>query len=296
MDKDRPYTPFYLSYVKPDDAELADDNEKPFQCLRFMFKKGTEYEDVGGNMFILHKRDGYDMPICAELDEKDPHICFPYFDKKSEQIHRIAVAGKSGSGKSFTIGLVLDQLIQNKPKPYEEDTDEFIDNPTCGRIVIFSSIPKDDSLDRVRRRYISIRPDIDSPDLFKMKPKDFKDCIVVFDDTERILNKKVNKFLLDLRANMMEVSRHYNTDLITVSHNILGGHVNNTVKNEFTSLFLFPGYNQKHTSDEFLKKYGGFSKAQIASKIMKHKESRWVFVSTLAPNYVVWDKGIEILY
>lgn len=294
-------TPFYLSTIDPN-ADVTDETKpnvavsgKPFKCIRYMHEEvGGGYTDRAGNLFIIPKRDAYDMPVRALFNEKKPIICFPYFDKHDEQIHRIAVIGKSGSGKSYTIGLVLDQLINNKPRPYEEDTEKFDENPSRGRIIIFSGVGDDKPLDRVRRGKGPIRIDIKSPGMFKLVPETFKDCIVVFDDIEKLLDIKVCKFILKLRAMMMEVSRHYKCDIITVSHNILGGQINAAVKNELTCLFLYPDYNQNHTSNTFLEKYGGFHKDTIANKIMNH-ESRWVFINLTTPNYVIWERGIELL-
>lgn len=294
-------TPFYLSPKDPN-ADIKDGEKpnllvtgEPFQCLRYMSQiSEKEYSDRDGKLFIIPKRDAYDMPVCASITKAKSLICFPYFAKRDDQIHRIAIVGKSGSGKSFTIGFVLDQLINNKPKPYDEDSYEFIDNPTRGRIVIFSGVGDDAPLDRERREQKPIRIDINSEGLLRMEPSNFQDCIVVFDDIEKLLNVKASKYILKLRAMMMEVSRHYKCDIITVSHNILGGQINAAVKNELTCLFLYPDYNQNHTSNEFLKKYAGFHKDTIATKIMNHA-SRWVFINLTTPNYVIHEKGIELL-
>ncbi len=214
---------------------------------------------------------------------------FPYFNKIEEQNHRLFVTGKSGSGKSYTIGKVLDQLISTKPKLSEQD----IADDTFIGVVIFSSVSTDPPLDRIRRGLPPLRIDLSSPELFALTPADFKDCIVVFDDIEKYHNKKVVQFMLTFRANIFETGRHYNIDVISVSHLALSGVINNTVKSEATGVFLFPMYNQKHQSEEFLKKYVGLKEEEIQKIITLN--SRWVYVSMNAPTYVVYEKGIYLV-
>ncbi len=294
-----PRTPFYLSSTEDKDGPMR------HQCLRFMDDK---FKDQKGKVFIVSDNTAFDMPLTTtfkgsrgggQRGESPTFLqCFPYFPRNDEMNHRIAVIGKSGSGKSFTIGLVLDQMIHNKPEPHPERSKERKQDPTRGRIIIFSGVNQDLPLDRIRRNLPPVRPNIEDKDgLMKIKPQMFNDCIVVFDDIEKITNKDVNKFLRDLRGNLMECGRHTRCDVISVSHNILAGSANKEVKNELTGMFLYPDYNQKHTTDTFLQKYIGLTKDVIEDKVMvrESRTSRWVFIGCLSPIYIVWDKGIEIL-
>ena len=110
---------------------------------------------------------------------------------------------------------------------------------------------------------------------------------------EKSTNKEVVKFLIQLRNMMLEVSRHYNTNIISVSHNMLVGNTNSSSKTEMTGIFLYPGHNQPHQTREFLKKYVGLSKVQI-EEIMKLR-SRWVYVSSNSPNYYISQKICKLL-
>lgn len=214
---------------------------------------------------------------------------FPYFDKIKSQNHRLFVTGKSGSGKSWTIGKVLNQLIHTKPALTEED----IQNDRFIGVVIFSSVSEDEALDVSRRGLMPLRIDLSADSLFSLQPSDLRDCIVVFDDIEKHHDKKAKQFMVNFRANLFETGRHYNIDVISVSHLALSGSLNNTAKSEATGAFLFPQYNQPHQTEEFLKKYVGLKPDQI-DRIM-NLESRWVYININSPEYVVYDHGIYLL-
>lgn len=281
---DQKRTPFYLSQREPKD-------DSGYRIVRFLTPKAP-FEPLNGGLYINEDRTATNKPINTETTS-DRYNLFPYFASIKDQIHRIGVVGKSGSGKSVTIGLILDQLINNKPKPYPFESDEFQLDPFRGRIIIFSFVPEDEPLDKERRGLPPIRIDPSSDDMYKLKPDDFKDCIVVFDDMENSVKKKPKDFMLNLRGLMMEVSRHFKCDIISVSHNILAGFKNNIVKNEMTGVFFYPDYNQHHPTETFLKKYGGFTNSQIND--MLHVQSRFVYINLVSPYYYIWEKGIQII-
>ena len=87
-----------------------------------------------------------------------------------------------------------------------------------------------------------------------------------------------------------------NTDIISISHNALGGNLTRFVHSEATGFTVFPAYSQVHQLSTYLKKYAGLSK-QAIEKIFEIGEtkSRWLYVSNLAPMFVVYEKGIYLV-
>ena len=203
---------------------------------------------------------------------------FPYFSEQKRQNHRLLVSGRSGSGKSFLIGMILDQMKHLYPKH---------------DIIIISFVEEDESLDRERNGRAPLRLNLQDSELFNITPAFFQDSITVWDDVERGTDKNVVKFLMNLRAMCFETARHYNNHIISVSHDLLGGSMNKTVRAESTGCVLFPAFNQRHQSETFLRKYVGLSKNQIL-EIMS-LPSRWVFISLLAPTYYITPEKVKLL-
>ncbi len=167
-------------------------------------------------------------------------------------------------------------------------------------IVIISGVDEDEALDKERgskgKKKVPERIDMYNPEFAEMTPEDFADCIVVMDDIENLTNKAVSRAVLNLRNSMLEKSRHYNTDIISISHNALGGSLTRFVHSEATGFTVFPAYSQVHQLSTYLKKYAGLSK-QAIEKIFEIGEtkSRWLYVSNLAPMFVVYEKGIFLV-
>ena len=208
----------------------------------------------------------------------DRYTFFPYFPEMKKQNHRILVSGRSGSGKSWVIGMILDQMAHIYPKH---------------DIVIISFVDEDEALDRMRNGRKPLRLNLTDPEVLNITPAFFEESIVVFDDIEKGVDKTTVKFLLNLRATMFEVARHYNTHIISVSHDLLGGNINKTVRAEATGVFLFPQYNQPHQSMQYLKKYVGLNMKQV-EEVMR-LPSRWVYLSLVAPTYYVTNTTIKLL-
>lgn len=201
---------------------------------------------------------------------------FPCFQYVKGQNHRILVVGASGSGKSTVIGRVLDQMASDTKKD----------------IFIISFVNSDPELDRRRNGRMPTRIKLDyqpgSPEytqIFGYNYEFFNNSIVVFDDVEKSTDKKLLAHILALRAQLFEMGRHGKTDLISVSHDILGGNVNKLVKAESTGCFLFPAHNKPHQTGQYLEKYVGLSEEQIHD-VMTVK-SRWVYIQ---------DKGTQKYY
>jgi len=232
---------------------------------------------------------------------------FPYFKNKPKQNHRILVTGASGSGKSTFISMVLADLMKQKLKNAgdnsPEERDYSIGETIHDEIIIISAIGHDEALDKQFAKKSPIRLVLNSANVEKIEPKQFINCIIIFDDIENYSkNKSVKKFLNQFRAECFETCRHYSTDLISVSHKVLGGTINATIKSECTSFVCFPKYNQHHEISSYLSEYLGFKgkKGQlfvnyVLETIPEKFDSRFVCINKTAPMILIHSHGVELI-
>ena len=240
-------------------------------------------------IYIGEERIHKDPEKIGEIAEESEYKLFPYFSDlyEKEQNHRLIVSGKSGSGKSYTIGKMLDQYASLTRKS----------------IIILSWVNQDEPLDQLRPVYNKLsktvtnqmprRINLLADSLFDLTPEYFADTIVVFDDVEKGVEKERIKFINSLRSMLYELGRHHDIDLISVSHDILGGNANKTIKNESTGIFLYPQHNSHHQMISYLTRNVGLTKDQIEE--IKKINSRWVYIHLNAPMYWVSDKKIKLL-
>jgi len=263
---------------------FVDNNGKPVAYIKVNREKHLELKELNNKYIYLNDdNDGVDS---IEVENVEIFPLLKY--RKGEiQNHRLAVLGKSGSGKSYFIGQLLDILKSKKHGDQNR------------RIIILSGVTEDEALDRPRglkdEEEGPIRIDLNDPELGALKIEDFEDSITIFDDTEFIANKTVNKFVNNLRNEMLEKARHHKIDIISVSHNALGGSLTRLVHSESTGAIFFPNHTQFHQLNSYLSKYIGLSKESIQKIIALGKRSRWIYVSNLAPCYVVYQRGIYLV-
>ena len=247
------------------------ENNRPIAVIR------SDNKDLDKKLIYLD-----DLPKngIREIDLSDKTTIFPVFKHvgKEKQNFRIGIFAKSGAGKSTVAGKVLDVMMK------------YNDNEK--RIAILSPIDEDAPLDveRGKDKELPIRIDINDPEVLSLTAADFENCVVVFDDIESSENYPI---IAKLRNSILETGRHYKTDIVVISHNILGGKNTKVVHSESTANFIFPRYSQFHHINTFLKEYSGMKKSDI-DRVLK-LESRWVYVSNTAPAYIIYEHGVYLL-
>lgn len=194
---------------------------------------------------------------------------------RKDIVEKLYISGVSGSGKSTYTGKYLQEFVKLFPD----------DN-----VFIFSSVPEDKPLDKVDPVRISIDEELlEDP----LSIEDFSNSITVFDDTDTIKNKLYRNVVNDIKAEMIEIGRHYNARCIITSHIISNYRQTRQILNEATSVTFFPKSGGVYHIKNFLKTYCGLDKNQI-SNVLK-LPSRWVTIYRTYPSYIVWEKGICLL-
>ena len=199
-----------------------------------------------------------------------------YIPNKKTERQILYITGASGSGKSFYTKQYCDQYRKLFPK-----------NP----IFLISSINEDSSIDKVKNmKRIRLTNELLMTDL---KADDFKDSLVIFDDTDVITNKIMRMKVNGILNMLLETGRHTNTSVIYTSHLATNGLETRRILNEAHSITIFPHSLGGRSLKYLLENYFGLDKYQI--KQIKTLPSRWVTLDKSFPMVVLSEKEAFVL-
>lgn len=207
----------------------------------------------------IELNDGGKMNICP--------------DSKPERIY---ISGANGSGKSFIAGVYMKEYHRLYPK---------------NNIFMFSIHDYDESYKDIKM----IRLDLKDPTLTD-EPLDhlkFKNCLIVFDDTDSLQDKKLQKWIDTLEKALLTDSRKYGVYMLCLNHMLMNYTKTREKINECSRYVLFPSSGSTYHITRFLKVYCSMSKDQI--KKVLTTPSRWVCVSLTYGQYVLYDTGAYLL-
>jgi len=188
----------------------------------------------------------------------------------------IYVSGSSGSGKSYWTRRYVEAYQKAYPKR---------------DVYLFSSISEDSSIDKIKNlQRIRITPSLLDDEL---SAEDFKDSIVILDDTDTITDKKIRKKILDIQASILQTGRHFNVSCIITSHIACNGAETRLVLNESHIIVAFPQGMTGRALKYLLEAYLGLDKDQL--KQIKRLSGRAVCFIKAFPKVVVSDKEVFLL-
>jgi hypothetical protein len=213
-----------------------------------------------------------------EVKLKDqPELHFqPIPDKSLERSIRY-VTGASGSGKSYYTKQYTDEYKRMYPKR---------------EVYILSSIKEDKTLDKIKGLK---RIKLDSQEFLTedLTAEDFKDSLVIFDDTDCLTNKRQKLKVDSILNSVLETGRHFNVEVIYTSHLACNGRDTKRILNECKSVTIFPSGLGGKAMKYLLDNYFGLDREQI--KKLKSLNSRWVTIQKGFPMCVMSDKECYIL-
>jgi predicted AAA+ superfamily ATPase len=194
--------------------------------------------------------------------------------EKERQI--LYITGASGSGKSYFTRQYCNEFKKLFPKR---------------EIFLFSSIADDSSIDEIKGlKRIKLTPELIDEDL---SAEDFKDSLVIFDDTDCITDKKMKMKINGVLNSILETGRHFNIYCIYTSHLACAGNDTKRILNEAHSITFFPhslgGRSLKYLLDSYL----GLDKQQIQK--VKGLKSRWVCAVKSYPQVILAEKDIYLI-
>lgn len=217
-----------------------------------------------------NKVDDYIKEIKAKNNEYLQHM--PH---KSNERQILYITGASGSGKSYYVN-----------KYANEYKKKFKNNP----IYLFSSVQDDISLKipelkRIRLDEVFLDTDLTAAD--------FKDSLIIFDDTDVINNKHILKKVNLILDTILQTGRHHKTSVIYTSHTACNGSQTKVILNEAHSITIYPSGLGGRSIKYLLDQYFGLEKDQIRK--IKRLPSRWVTILKTYPMVVLYEKGAYIL-
>lgn len=195
-------------------------------------------------------------------------------EPRYDMVNRLLIAGPSGAGKSTIAGHWLTDMQHDGPQ--ERD------------IFLLSRVNEDKALDEIPMLQ-RLPLDADFAAGPPMTAEEFKDAVVLFDDTDTIGDKAVREAVIALRDDLLETGRHQGVQVVVITHQLFQGNASKKPLSEATGVVLFPQAGSKYHLRRYLKEYAGFELATI--KAIMAVPSRWVYVQRTHPAYVVHEKG-----
>lgn len=216
------------------------------------------------------KVDDYFKEIKCKNNEYIQHT--PH---KSNERQILYITGASGSGKSYYVN-----------KYGNEYRKKFKNNP----IYLFSSVQEDTSLKIPDLKRVKLDEGFLNAEL---TASDFKDSLVIFDDTDVINNKLILKKVNLILDTILQTGRHHGTSIIYTSHTACNGNQTKVILNEAHSVTIYPSGLGGRSLRYLLDQYFGLEKEQIRK--IKRLPSRWTTIVRSYPIIVLYEKGAYIL-
>lgn len=217
---------------------------------------------------VINKKCKYDIEL---YDGGKMLIC------PTTMPERVYISGQNGSGKSYLSGVYAREYNRLFPR---------------NKIIIFSVHEKDNAYDGVKRL---LRVDLKDETMTDsiMEVQKFKNTLVIFDDCDRIQDKKLKAYIDSLELDLLTNGRKYGIYMLTLSHMLMNYKATREKINECSRVIMFGQSGSKYHITRFLKIHGGLSKAQI--KRVFELPSRWFCISVNYPNYILYDTGVYLL-
>jgi hypothetical protein len=190
-------------------------------------------------------------------------------------VEKIYISGPSGAGKSRIVGMLIGEF-----KKLLKDM----------HVYVISDVKHDNSIDK----YGVVRVPINLKVLDSCVPTKLNDSLIVFDDTDTVIDKNTASVIEGIRDWILEQGRHYNERIIVTSHLLIDREHTKRILNEATSIYFFPKAGGTKQIKKLLTDYIGLDKDQI-KKILK-LPSRWVCVYKTYPMFVIYESGAYMLH
>ncbi len=234
------------------------------------------------------KKDKIDVNIYNDYDNKDNLKTYfeeleltnpdEYFQIMPNKKSRACgyITGSSGSGKSWYVKQYIIEYHKLLPK---------------NKIYVLSSLKSDDSLDSLK--YIK-RLKLDDKFLnADITIEDFKDTLVIADDTDVIKNKYVRDKVYNIIDQILEIGRHHNISLLITNHLATNGTDTKRAINEAHFVVIFPMTISSRAKRYLLGEYLGLSKEQL--KELNTLKSRAITIIRAYPKLILSEKKIYVL-
>jgi len=167
-------------------------------------------------------------------------------------------SGKSGSGKTYYTAEYVKKYVKQNPK---------------NKVIVFSSLESDKTLDDIKQiKRVKVKTPGFCNEEFKIDQ--FKDTLVIFDDTDCIQDKNIIRQINNIADIVLQTGRHTNTSMIFTSHLSCAGNATKMILNESHSIIFFPSSMTSHSLKYLCMTYVGLDNKQC--KLLQKEKSRWI--------------------
>ena len=184
------------------------------------------------------------------------------------------ITGPSGSGKSTYTRKFLEQFMKkHKDRP----------------IYLFSSLPSDESLDKIKPKRIKMDDSIYADPI---KIEELANSVCIFDDIDVISDKKIRDGVYAILNQCLEIGRHFKTTIVVTNHLPTNGKDTRRILNEAHTITYFPrsaGGRIRY----LLENYVGLDKAQML--FLKKQNTRWCTIFKNYPGIFMTEQLIGLL-
>ena len=247
-------------------------------------KEGIKIANIYNKKSDKKKKKGKELFVTPKIkDLKDPKLIYDrvpgeniFLAPRGKERDVLYITGSSGSGKSHFAGEYIEEYVKKYPK-----------NP----IYVLSTISQDESIDKVKAvQRVNLGEEFMNT-VFTLE--DFENSLLLFDDIDVIVNKKLKKKLFDILNNLLQTGRHSSTTIIYTSHIATNGNDTRVILSEATSITCFPKTMNGRSRDYLLKSYIGLNQIEIEE--IKCLKSRSVTFIRGFPGVVLHENGAWII-
>ena len=228
-----------------------------------------------------------EQAVCNEIVLQEGHafplpLCKPWKDGEKRYREVLYASGSCDCGKSTFVAKYIRLWIAQRKK---------LSQPH--RIILFSRVSADNAFRGLGIEQLKL------DDELLAKPIDvaseLADTMVVFDDIDSIVDKKMREFLWALRDDVMTVGSHSGIYCINTSHALTNWKSTRSSLKEAHLIVMFP-YAERAKINEFLEKRVGLERHNRQFIVNEAaKSSRWVALSLRYPNYIIYESGVKLL-
>ena len=191
--------------------------------------------------------------------------------------YRLLICGNTGSGKSW----FCKEFIKHNRRKGQT-------------ILLFCPFEDDESFkglkDIIYCDLDNLEDEIDREFTIEDIPKH---SIVIFDDIDSSRDKKLVKRLESLRDKCLQIGRHKEYDISTISiiHNAMAGNATKVCLRESSAFVCFPAWNMRDTK-ALLKTYSGYTEKAINELLSQ--SSRWAYCCKRSPTYYITEHSVRL--
>jgi Cdc6-like AAA superfamily ATPase len=212
---------------------------------------------------------------------EDPDIFQIFFPgtyrstKESKHNDVIVISGKKGSGKTelakFMAYVYHEKCPKNRVIIFSGIKDLYNDLPWAIKVDL-KQVEKEEE-DKARTDFSGL------PDA-----SEFHDSLVIFDDTEKMPNVKIEKMMYQLANILAQNGRNFSTNVICILHQLNKGLQSSTILREADTFIIFPRSYDMNTFNTLIH-HLGFSK-EDAQALYAQKDEWFILIHQTLPSYV----------